>query len=104
MIKEEYDYFFETLANKRRLKIIDLLRTGPKSVLEIVEKSGLEQSNVSHNLKRLEYCGFVKAKPNGKQRIYSLNKETIEPLMQLIDKHTNKFCIHCITERRNEAI
>jgi len=96
MIEKAYDYFFETLANKRRLKIIDLLRNKPMPVSEIVKKSGLEQSNVSHNLKRLEYCGFVNAKPNGKQRIYTLNKETITPLMKLIDKHTNKFCVHCI--------
>ncbi len=96
MIQKAYDYFFETLANRRRLKIIDLLRIKPMSVSEIVGKSGLEQSNVSHNLKRLEYCGFVAVKPNGKQRIYSLNKETIKPLMNLIEKHTYKFCIHCI--------
>ena len=96
MIQRAYDYFFETLANRRRLKIIDLLGIKPMSVSEIVEKSELEQSNVSHNLKRLEYCGFVVVKPNGKQRIYSLNKETIKPLMNLIEKHTHKFCIHCI--------
>ncbi len=100
MIQKAYDYFFETLANRNRLKIIDMLRNGQSSVLEIVDKSGLEQSNVSHNLKRLKYCGFVTAKPNGKQRIYSLNKETIEPLMSLIENHTNKFCIHCISKER----
>ena len=96
MIQEACDIFFETLANRRRLKIIDLLRKGPRNVSEIIKATGLEQSNVSHNLRRLERCGFVFVKQQGKQRIYTLNKETIQPLMSLIDTHINKFCKKCI--------
>ena len=100
MIQNAYDYFFETLANRRRLAIIDILRKGQNNVSQIIEKTGFEQSNVSHNLKRLEDCGFVNVKRNGKERIYSLNKETIRPLMKLIDKHTEKFCSQCIKRKR----
>ena len=100
MLQKAYDYFFETLANRRRLKIIDLLRKGPLPVSEIVKRAGFEQSNVSHNLRRLERCGFVDVKPNGKQRIYSLDKKTILPLMRLIEKHTNEYCRYCIEKRR----
>ena len=96
MIQEAYDIFFETLANKRRLKIIEKLMRGKKSVTQIVKSTKFEQSNVSHNLRRLEKCGFVKAERNGKNRFYSLNKETIQPLMTLIDKHVNKFCKECL--------
>jgi DNA-binding transcriptional ArsR family regulator len=100
MIQEAYDYFFETLANRRRLAIMDVLRKGQKNVSQIIEKTGFEQSNVSHNLRRLEDCGFVQAKKNGKERIYSLNKETIRPLIKLIDKHTEKFCSKCIRRKK----
>lgn len=100
MIHKAYDCFFETLANERRLKIIRILQSGPKAVLKIVELSSMEQSNVSHNLRRLELCGFVHRKANGKQRIYSLNKETILPLMKLIERHTEKYCKHCIDETK----
>ena len=29
------------------------------------------------------------------ERIYSLNKETILPMLEIIDKHENKFCKKC---------
>ncbi len=92
MLKTPYKLFFMTLANEQRLKIINSLRKGPKNVTEICKEFGFNQTTVSHNLKKLKTCGFIFSKNNGKERIYSLNKETIQPLMDLIDKHTNKFC------------
>jgi DNA-binding transcriptional ArsR family regulator len=93
---EAYGVFFETLANQNRLRIINALRQGEKNVTEIVKRTGLEQTCVSHCLARLERCGFVSAKRQGKYKAYSLNTETIEPLMGLIDSHTRKYCIHLI--------
>jgi DNA-binding transcriptional ArsR family regulator len=93
---EAYEVFFETLANQNRLRIINALRAGERNVTEIVKKTGLEQTCVSHCLARLERCGFVSAKRQGKYKVYGLNKETIEPLMRLIDNHTRKYCIHLI--------
>ncbi len=98
MLHDAYDIFFETLGNRRRLKIVEELIKGSKSVSQIVKAAGFEQSNVSHNLRRLERCGFVKAEKEGKKRVYSLNKETIQPLMLLINKHVNKFCKNCLKE------
>jgi ArsR family transcriptional regulator len=94
MLKKPYELFFGTLANEQRLKIINLLRKEPKNVTQICQELNFNQTTVSHNLKKLRNCGFVFNKKNGKERIYSLNKETIKPLMELIDKHTNKFCKH----------
>ena len=99
MISKAYDYFFETLGNKRRLAIIDILRKGSKNVSQIIKQTGFEQSSVSHNLRRLERCGFVTVKKQGKERYYTLNQETIKPLIKLIDKHTKKFCSKCIRRK-----
>ncbi|MDY6789353.1 MAG: BlaI/MecI/CopY family transcriptional regulator, partial [Candidatus Nanohaloarchaea archaeon] len=52
----------------------------------------LNQSTVSQNLKRLESCGFVDREKNGKERIYSINSDTIEPLMDLIEEHVENYC------------
>ena len=94
MLKKPYELFFTTLANEQRLQIINLLRKGPKNVTQICKELSFNQTTVSHNLRRLKTCSFVFNRKNGKERIYSLNKETIKPLMDLIDKHTNKFCKH----------
>jgi ArsR family transcriptional regulator len=93
---QAYGVFFETLANQNRLKIINSLRSGKKNVTQILEETNLEQTCVSHCLKRLENCGFVNVTRDGKYRIYTLNKNTIEPLMKLIDEHTSNYCIHLI--------
>ena len=92
MIEKQYKIFFGTLANETRLAIAHTLLDGSKSVTEIQRALRCDQSMVSHNLKRMERCHFVSVKQNGKQRIYSLNKETIEPLLKLMDKHVNTYC------------
>ncbi len=94
MLKKPYKLFFGTLANEQRLKIINFLRKGPKNVTQICKELNFNQTTVSHNLRRLKTCSFIFNKKKGKERIYSLNKETIKPLMDLIDKHTDKFCKH----------
>ena len=87
-----YNTFFETISPKTRMRIIELLQKKPMSVTEICEKLEEEQSNVSHSLKKLVECHFLEVKREGKNRIYSLNKETIVPLMNLVEKHVTKYC------------
>lgn len=87
-----YDHFFRVCANKSRLSIIEALQKGPKSVSQITSELKEEQSKVSHNLKLLLDCNFVVFKQQGKSRIYSLNSETIVPLMKLVQKHVTSMC------------
>ena len=91
-----YKIFFGTLVSESRLKIVNLLRNGKKSVSEITDELNSDQTAVSHDLSRLKKCGFVKSETDGKFRYYSLNEETIKPLMILIDKHMSQYCIHIL--------
>lgn len=93
-----YKIFFGTLVSEQRLKIINLLRKGKKNVSEIMELLKMNQTAVSHNLARLKQCGFVLSEVEGKYRYYKLNEETIKPLMFLIDKHMDRYCIHILHE------
>ena len=93
--------FFETLATKLRVDIIDSLKRGPKSVADICNLVDEDQSKVSHSLKRLKDCHFLSMNQNGKQRIYSLNQETIAPLLKIVDKHVRK---HCSAFCKNEEL
>ena len=93
-LKQPYKQFFGTLANQARLDIISQLRKGESNVSDLVTTLGLEQSTVSHSLKRLELCGFVEVRQNGKERIYKLNEKTIKPLFELMHKHMNSYCKH----------
>lgn len=89
-----FDDFFTVLGNKQRVKILQYLsQEGSKSVSEISNRLKIEQSAVSHNLRRLIMCHFVEVKQQGKERIYSINEETIHPLFNLITKHVEKYCV-----------
>ncbi len=91
-INKPYKVFFRTLANNIRINILHSLIDKPKSVSELVNALKYNQTTISHNLKILKYCRFVEGKKEGKKRIYSLNSETILPLIKLIDRHTEKYC------------
>ncbi len=84
--------FFSTLANPTRLAIIEKLDNGPMNVKELVEVLGQEQSMVSHNLRPLVRCKLVKVRREGKQRIYDLNHETLDPIVKAVEFHEEKFC------------
>jgi DNA-binding transcriptional ArsR family regulator len=83
--------FFKAFSNKTRLELIHLLRKKPLTVTEICKKTDFEQSRVSHNLKCLENCGFVSKENEGNFRRYSLDKETIIPIVELFEKHIKKY-------------
>ena len=91
-----YKIFFGTLVSESRLKIINLLRGGIKNVSELMVELKMDQTAVSHDLARLKKCGFVNSEIKGKFRYYKLNKETINPLMEIIDKHMSQYCIHIL--------
>ncbi len=71
------------------------LKKSELSVNDLAEQIGEEQSNVSHHLKNLVSCNVVFVRQDGKKRIYSLNKEVINPILQIIDKHVKTHCTDC---------
>ena len=87
-----YKLFFGTLNNKNRINIINVLRKGQKCVSEICRALRFNQTTVSHNLKRLQHCGFVFAERRGKYIYYTINSRTIKPLMGMIDRHMSRYC------------
>lgn len=88
-----FDDFFAVLGNKHRVRILQLLdAAGGQTVTDICEHLDMEQSAVSHNMKRLLLCHFVEMEPRGKERVYSINKNTVQPLFSMIDKHVRTYC------------
>jgi len=96
----KYYLFFGNLANPLKVEIISVLKDKEMSVLELAGELNEEQSKVSHALKSLKCCSIVEVKQDGKKRIYSLNKETMIPMLKIIDKHERKFCESCRALRR----
>ena len=89
---DSYEIFFRNFSNKTKFDIIMTLRNKPLSVNALVKILGEEQSKVSHSLAHLAKCGILNVKKDGKKRIYSLNRETILPIIALVEKHVEKHC------------
>jgi len=90
--ENKYNVFFTNLANPLKVKILLYLRIKDMNVTELGKALKVEQSKISHALTSMKNCKIVLSKQKGKERIYSLNKETILPMLNLIDKHASINC------------
>jgi DNA-binding transcriptional ArsR family regulator len=71
---------FETLADPMRRRIVEALRGGEQAVNDIVERVDIHQSGVSRHLRILHDSGFVRVRPDGPRRLYSLRPEPFQEL------------------------
>ena len=71
---------FQTLADPMRRSIVEALRSGERAVNEIVDTVDIHQSGVSRHLRILHEAGFVKFRPDGPKRLYSLRPEPFREL------------------------
>ncbi len=92
MTCSSYTDFFSNFANQTKLDIILLLISGPLSVNVISEKTNQEQSTVSHNLRKLCDCNILDVENKGRERIYSVNKDSVLPMLKLVGNHVSKYC------------
>ena len=63
---------FEVLAEPARRQILDLIRDDERSVGELVKALAMSQPAVSKHLRVLRDEGFVEARVEAQQRIYTL--------------------------------
>jgi len=71
---------FQTLADPSRLQIVEALLTGERAVNDLVAQMDIHQSGVSRHLRILEEAGFVRMRPDGPRRLYSLRPEPLRDL------------------------
>ena len=77
---------FRGFADPSRLSIMETLRDGEMTVTEIVETTGLGQSNISNHLACLRDCGLVAAEQDGRYVRYRLSDPRVEQLLALADE------------------
>jgi len=93
-----YARFFELLSDPTRLCIIAVLQKGPKSVSQLVSETQLEQSCVSHSLRKLEENGLVTTHKKGKFHIYERNT-AVDLFLKTVDRQIGK---KYIREEKNQ--
>ncbi len=62
----------KTIASSKRLEIINALKSGEKSVTELVEILGVPKANVSQHLAMMRHKGILKTRRDGVNIYYSI--------------------------------
>jgi DNA-binding transcriptional ArsR family regulator len=75
------------LGEPNRLRIVELLRAGPRPVNDIGGLLGLRQSQVSQHLRTLKKVGLVAIEPRGQQRIYRLRAQSLKRLHLWLNRY-----------------
>lgn len=75
---------FRILGDPSRLRLLGLLMRGEHTVHELVEASGLTQTNVSRHLGLLRRDGVVGRRPDGNRAVYRITDPTVEKLCALV--------------------
>lgn len=74
--------FFRGLADPSRLAILEALRSGERTVSEVVAATGLSQPNASAHLACLKDCGLVTSRQEGRFVHYRLADPRIEKVLR----------------------
>lgn len=77
---------FRGFSDPSRLSILEALRDGPRTVTEIVQTTGLSQSNASNHLGCLHGCGLVLRVPQGRYVHYRLRDQRVTLLLETSDE------------------
>jgi DNA-binding transcriptional ArsR family regulator len=75
---------FQALAEPARLHIMQALRSGERTVGELVEATGLGTANVSKHLQLLHGAGFVTRRKEGLYVYYGLAGEDVFRLCDIM--------------------
>ena len=81
--------FLKSMANPQRLRILCLIMEGERSVGEIAEAIGANQSSVSQNLALMRREGLVAPRRDGQTIYYRLAEKKLVKVLKLL---TEMFC------------
>ena len=78
--------FLKAISDANRLKIICILKSGPKCVCEIFPAVGISQKLASHHLSQLAKIGILEKKREGNFIRYALDKKAIEKYKKIFNQ------------------
>jgi DNA-binding transcriptional ArsR family regulator len=90
---------FGALSEPMRLRLLNALRRGEKSVGELAEESGAGQANTSKHLQLLLQQGFIERRKEGTTNWYRVADPAVFELCSLISVGIDK-----VLERRRKQL
>lgn len=75
--------YFRAFGDATRLRILQLLLRGERSVGDLVDELAIAQSRVSNHLSCLRWCGLVTTRGDGKRVYYALADGRVAEMIRL---------------------
>ncbi|MHB1905668.1 MAG: ArsR/SmtB family transcription factor [Acidimicrobiales bacterium] len=75
--------FFKTLGHPARIRVLEVLRGGERSVSDLVPEVGLEASHLSQQLAVLRRAGLVQTRKEGTSVLYSVANDMVYELLDV---------------------
>lgn len=85
-VRARVTILFGALANETRIRMIQTLVEGPKSVGDLARELGIQQSSASQHLAILTRSGVLTVVRNGSFRVYSLRGPRIPKILEIIEE------------------
>lgn len=87
--KKDHDPIFKALADRRRRKLLDLLRDGPKTTADLCSHfPELDRCTVMQHLGVLQHAELIFVQKKGKFRWNYLN---VVPIREIYDRWINQY-------------
>lgn len=84
---EKAAFILKTIAHPTRLAVIaQLQNTAELTVNELIEKTGCEQSLLSHHLTNMKTKGLLQVRKAGTSSYYSLKERNLSTVLACIEK------------------
>lgn len=90
--------FFKALGHPLRIRVLELLSDGDRSVAELLEAVEVEQPHLSQQLAVLRRAGFVDARREGANVVYALADPRVAELLAL----SRQMLLDVVTATRDE--
>jgi ArsR family transcriptional regulator len=75
--------FFKTLSHPARIRVLEVLRDGERTVGQLVPEVGIEASHLSQQLAVLRRAGLVQTRKEGASVIYSVADPAVFELLEV---------------------
>lgn len=86
----EVQQVLEAISDPNRRKILDLLKSGEKSVGELAEHLDISGASLSHHLNKLKAANLVLQRREGQYIYYSIHTSVFEDAAQYVIKIFNR--------------
>ena len=80
----------KVLSDPHRIRILQLLVDGEKCASELLGEFTISQPTLSHHMKTMTDSGLLQEKKVGKRTYYSINRQTWDEFMLVLDTISSK--------------